>query len=79
MFLRLQFPLIRLLYFQEHERNKLSQLTRELGACRSDNERLSSTVADLTGKLAQEQDKFNAFQLQLGRKDAQLSAMLEER
>nr|CAB3228201.1 myoplasmin-C1 [Phallusia mammillata] len=64
---------------KEQERIRSAQLQRDFNSCRADNERLSSTVNEIASRLSNAQEKLNEVQSQLGRKDAQVSALLDER
>ena len=57
----------------------MSLLKRDLRDCRTDNERLTTTVNDVTLRHTELQDAFSRAQAQLGRKDTQLSGVQEEK
>ena len=67
------------LVFKEQEKNKVSLLKRDLYDCRNDNERLTATLNDVATRHSEVEDTLNKVQAQLGRKDALLANLQDEK
>jgi len=54
-------------------------LKRDLYDCRHDNERLTATLNDIASRHSEVEDTLNSVQAQLGRKDALLANLQDEK